>query len=295
MDLITLIGWEVLWGAAGIVVFAMVVDTLNRAGMKRPNFTGRQIPIGAGIGFGLLAILLALGFTIVRPDAGLFGNLMLTLVLGFALLGFIDDAVPAREKGGFKAHVGRLVRERTLSTALIKAAFGLCLSVGVAFAWKQQWAAVTDGIIIALSANAVNLMDVRPGRALKLFFLVFIIIVGGSYLVEVVWRGATVTQATWMLLAPFFLWGLALSRYDFTCRAMMGDAGSNVLGAVLGLLVVWELSDTSRLIVLALLVVFHVMTELVSVTAIIEKSALLRGLDRMFVRVPEKAAPDDGT
>ena len=252
--------------------------------MTRPNFQGRSIPIGAGIGFVLLAMLLSLAFTLSRPDAWPFGVLVLALVSGFGALGFLDDATPSREKGGIGGHLKRLVKERTVSTALVKAGFGLCLSMVIAVAWRRNFTALADGLIIALCANAINLLDVRPGRAVKGFVFVFALVVGGSCAIQALLHRASVYHATWTLLMPFFIWALIWARYDLSCRAMLGDAGSNVLGAVLGLLCVWELSWTARLVTLVLLIGFHVLTEMVSLSNIIARSRVLSFLDRLLVR-----------
>ena len=71
-------------------------------------------------------------------------------------------------------------------------------------------------MLVGLAANVVNQLDTRPGRALKAFLI-------GSARSSAGARGEALAVA--VLLAP----------YDHREMTMLGDAGSNALGAVLGL------------------------------------------------------------
>ncbi len=83
------------------------------------------------------------------------------------------------------------------------------------------------------------------------------------------------------------LWALGLfagpalvaGAYDLRERAMLGDTGANLLGALAGLWLVLTLSGTGQLIALAVLVVITVYGELRSISALIERTPGLRELD----------------
>ena len=62
---------------------------------------------------------------------------------------------------------------------------------------------------------------------------------------------------------------------------MLGDAGANVLGAVLGLYAVLFGGNLLQLASLAILAVVHVLTEKVSLSAVIARQPLLRFLDHL--------------
>lgn len=280
--------WYACCGAAGAVVFRAVFHAMRDGGHLRRNFQGRDIPTSLGAGFGLLAMLEAPAAELVlKPAAGRV-IFLLALCCAFCALGLVDDLVRGRESGGFAGHFRRLGRGGKFSTALMKALFGLaaCLGAVLAAGGGREWRTVAvNTLILALCANAVNLLDVKPGRAIKGFLFVLAAIIGGTYAIHFAGGNASIERDTLVLIVPFALWAISLWGYDLGCRGMMGDAGSNVLGAVLGVAVVWELSATARLIVLGLLVAFHLVCEVGSLSAIIQSVRPLRWLDNLGVKL----------
>jgi UDP-N-acetylmuramyl pentapeptide phosphotransferase/UDP-N-acetylglucosamine-1-phosphate transferase len=74
---------------------------------------------------------------------------------------------------------------------------------------------------------------------------------------------------------------------------MLGDAGANVLGGVLGLAVVLECSRTTRNIVLVVLIALNLASELVSFSRVIDRVPPLRWLDRLGRRAAPLDPPID--
>ena len=72
---------------------------------------------------------------------------------------------------------------------------------------------------------------------------------------------------------------LVAGVYDLRERAMLGDTGSNLVGALAGLWLVLTLSATGQLIALALLLAITVYGELRSISALVERTPGLRELD----------------
>src|SRR5437870_1683210 len=135
--------------------------------------------------------------------------------------------------------------------------------------------AVVGGIVIlagllALSANFVNLLDLRPGRASKGFLPAWVVLAyfawGSAYVV----LSLPVAAAALLWLAP-----------DLGERGMLGDAGANLLGAVLGAGAVLTLGIPGRLGVLGVLVVLTVAAERWSFSRAIDATPPLRWLDRI--------------
>jgi hypothetical protein len=120
---------------------------------------------------------------------------------------------------------------------------------------------VSGALLVGLSANALNQLDTRPGRALKAFLL-------GSALLGLRPRKAV---AVAVLLAP----------YDLREMAMLGDAGSNALGAVLGLESVRKLTGRQRARAVVALAGLTALGELRSLGSLIERAPLLRELDAL--------------
>ena len=68
---------------------------------------------------------------------------------------------------------------------------------------------------------------------------------------------------------------------DLRERVMLGDTGANVLGGVLGLVVVLECSRTSRNVIFVVLIALNLLSELVSFSRVIERVPPLRWFDRL--------------
>ena len=86
---------------------------------------------------------------------------------------------------------------------------------------------------------------------------------------------------------------LALLGEDLGERAMLGDAGANALGALLGVAAAAGLSRPARVALLAGIAGLTAAREKVSFTAVIERTPALRWLD-MLGRRPVPAAPVPG-
>jgi UDP-GlcNAc:undecaprenyl-phosphate/decaprenyl-phosphate GlcNAc-1-phosphate transferase len=288
MKLWLMIVWCAAAFGAGLLVFRVLARTLQRGGHVRMNFMGREIPTSLGVGFVMLAFLMLLASALVFGNITNYAGPLAIVVCGFGLLGLLDDVIQVRESGGFRGHLERAGSEGVISTALLKAFFGLMLSLtAAALFWRAEGVlmVVIDTLIVTLSANAINLLDVRPGRAIKGFLAATLFILIGSTIGRFIDGGiAGISPITWYLIGPFLLWAVAFAAIDFTCRGMMGDAGSNTLGAVLGILIVWELSVQNRAISLGLLIGFHLFSEAISISALIERTPALKWLDSIGIR-----------
>src|SRR5262249_56389801 len=86
---------------------------------------------------------------------------------------------------------------------------------------------------------------------------------------------------------------LALLPEDLGERAMLGDAGANALGAMLGAAAAASLPRPARGVLLAGIMGLTAASEVVSFTAVIERTPALRWLD-MLGRTPAPAAPVRG-
>ena len=163
-----------------------------------------------------------------------------------ALLGLADDLWSGEERG-FRAHLraGR-------TTGVLKLA-------GIPAYALLRTRSVSGALLVALAANALNQLDTRPGRALKAFGL-------GSLLVRGTPRGAL---AAAVLLAP----------YDLREMAMLGDSGSNALGAVLGFSSVERFTRRQRWSAIAALAGLTLLGERRSLGTLIEETPLFRELD----------------
>ena len=254
--------------------------------LTRENYRGRVLPTAVGIVLPLAAVLVDGG----RAVAGSFGvgdgpglagarALVLLAALGFGVLGLLDDlagsggGVPAAGGGterGFRGHLGALAQGRVTTGALKLLGGGmLALLVVAPVVGESPGRLLADGALVALCANLANLLDRAPGRTIKVSVGAFVIL-------------ALAAERTSALSGTAVFVGAALGLVldDLHERVMLGDAGSNVLGAVLGLTVVVACGPAARDIVLVLVGALNVAGELVSFSRVIDAVPPLRALDQ---------------
>lgn len=221
----------------------------------RHRATGRDPAGFLHRGRQLLDALLACG-----PQARNFRGLRLPLVgpvvaLGqspvvvvAAAAGLADDLWSGPERG-FRAHL------RTGSTT------GVLKLVAIPLAGLLATRKLSGALLVGLAANFLNQLDTRPGRALKAYLL-------GALAVD-----APVAVA--VLLCP----------YDLRERTMLGDCGSNALGALLGLRSVSRLGGRGRWLAIGALAGLTALGDRRSLGKLIEQTPGLSQLDGLG-RVP---------
>ncbi|MEW6425407.1 MAG: hypothetical protein AB1523_11830 [Bacillota bacterium] len=251
------------------IMFPALTELIARAGFLRPNYRGHFIPAGAGLVF-FFGNLWAAGiyFYLFQDTQSALG--ILFTVSAFTCLGLLDDVWGTRETSGLAGHFKSLLHGRC-TTGACKALGGLAAAaLTAAFLGSSRPFFLINTLAIALSANAVNLLDRRPGRAGKGFiFLTVILIFAG-------WG-----QQRMLFLITFLGAVLAYLKADLKEKVMMGDTGANSLGAVLGVGAFWALEEPYLIIYLLFLTLFHLLAEKYSLTRLIAKNRLLDCLDRL--------------
>jgi UDP-GlcNAc:undecaprenyl-phosphate/decaprenyl-phosphate GlcNAc-1-phosphate transferase len=264
-----------LLAAAGMWVLAAAA--FGGAVFQRENFRGRLLPTAVGIIVALVvmatdAVVAVIAAAGAEPDAGAVDGLRLTTItaLGFGLLGLLDDLGGAGESGGFAAHLHALGEGR-LTTGAIKLFGGAAVAVVVVATREPDsiGRVLADGALVALAANLGNLFDRAPGRTIKVTLVAFLVLVLAV--------GAQRELAGVALAVGA---GAGLLTADLRERLMLGDAGANVLGAVLGLGVVLTCSPGVRTVVLVLVALLNLASEWVSFSRVIAAAPPLRAADR---------------
>jgi UDP-N-acetylmuramyl pentapeptide phosphotransferase/UDP-N-acetylglucosamine-1-phosphate transferase len=259
---------------AGAVVTRVALSSLGSVlGGERhlkTNFRGRRIPGTAGIV--LVAPAVAGGAAAaVYATAGGRGTGAASVVgaaVAMGLLGLADDLYGSRRARGFLGHARSLVRGEP-TTGALKAGGGAIVGLAAAAgAGVRGWWILPAGALVALAANLVNLLDVRPGRAAKAWLAAFALLVvarppGGALVVSAAVAGGVV----------------AFLPVDIGERGMLGDAGANLLGAALGAAAIASLGHGALVGCLAVLVALTGASEAVSFSRVIERVRVLRALD----------------
>ena len=195
-------------------------------------------------------------------------------VVGVAFLGLFDDAIgrgaEADTARGWRGHA-RAVLSGDLSTGAIKAVGAFALAAyATSGLGRESLDYLVDLALLLLATNMANLLDLRPGRVEKTLLLV------GAGLCIGYWTLAPV-ELLGLFIGPVIV-GAWLTLRE---RAMLGDTGSNLVGALIGVWLVTTLSDPGRLIALAILVALTVYGEFRSISSAIERIPGLRLLDRL--------------
>ena len=311
---------------AGIGVCAGLGYVLRRKRIKasqweRTNFHGVTVSLRGGVamaGASVASAAVASAFS-DQPRAALGG---LVASLGGGLAGYIDDVDQGAHDGGkvakgLKGHLGALAHGQ-VTTGVIKIA-GIGASALAASALVGSKATSMGGkvadlalntVLIAGAANLANLLDLRPGRALKATVLVAAPL---SYFscadAKTPASGASVTSATAsvasgasgapsakpvspaspasaqrLLASGLNAAAITALVEDLQETTMLGDTGANAAGALLGTSLAandsWKLRLGTTLGVVGLILA----SEKVSFSKVIAANPALNWLDQLWRR-----------
>ena len=154
---------------------------------------------------------------------------------------------------------------------------GLVISFQVEGGWAH---AVLSALVIALAANFLNLVDLRPLRALKTYSAIVVLVAATiPFLWMDVFAEASVAAAVVLVtvLGPV----ASVWRYDARELGMLGDAGSNPAGAVAGVMIAIWWPTWAVGLAAGVLLALNLASERFSFSAAIERSRVLSWLDRL--------------
>lgn len=263
---------------AARLAWLLLRPALSQAPFLRVNYRGRTVPTAGGLILAMVVLVVEAG-RVVLAAAGVGDRESLSgarlavvlVVVGLSLVGLADDLVGDRlDDRGFRGHLRALARGR-LTTGGAKIVGGsavAALGVAMATSPRSLGRLVVDAAVVALAANLGNLLDRAPGRAAKTAIVAFAVMAAVS-------RGSRQLSEVAVLIGGMA--GLLLD--DLHERLMLGDTGSNALGAGLGLGLVLIASPTGRLVALVVLVVVNAVSEIVSFSDVIDRTPPLRALD----------------
>ncbi|MBW3594416.1 MAG: hypothetical protein KY391_02470 [Actinobacteria bacterium] len=239
----------------------------NHRGLEVPAVLGIAIAVGSAVGVPLAAVLASVA------EVGLLEE---SIAVGWAVLlmaaaGSWDDLRGDERPRGFKGHL-RALRGRALTGGIVKV--GAAVAAGAVAAGflpprgAPPLAHLVEVVALTgLSANLVNLLDRAPGRAGKVVVMLAVPLV---LLGDLGWAAAA---------APVFGALVAVLPMDLREKAMLGDAGANPLGAVIGVGLAASLGETGRLVAIAILLALNLASEKWSFSRAIDRVPPLRWLD----------------
>jgi UDP-GlcNAc:undecaprenyl-phosphate GlcNAc-1-phosphate transferase len=275
---VRLIALAVALGVAGALVPAWIRD-MRRVGLVRENWRGRTLafPAGAVLVASSLVTLAPLALLDDRADLDLLDpdlRRWIVYVLGVALLGLLDDSLgqtgDTGSPRGWRGHA-RAVLAGRFSTGAIKAVGAFALAAyAVSGRGRENLDYLADLALLLLTTNLFNLLDLRPGRVEKVYFLLTLGLCVGGWTAEP------------LELLGIFIGPVAVGAWlTLRERAMLGDTGSNLIGALAGVSMLETLGDPARLIALGIVVALNLYGEFRSITAFVDRVPLLRHLDSL--------------
>jgi hypothetical protein len=269
---------------AVVTAVAVAIPALGVRFPRAPNHRGTEVPVVLGwalfvaIWIGVLA-----GATVafLGSDERLFSVAMPLALPLLTLAGLYDDlrSGPGR---GLLGHVRELLRGR-ITPGIVKLVAAVIAAIIVALAAGASGVRLALGIVVmAGSANVWNLLDVRPGRCAKAFLV-------AALPLAIVSGNDTFRLIGWTALAAT----VALLPLDLRERGMLGDAGSNLLGFVVGVGLFTSLSTPGLAVAMAVVLAIHVLSEVVTLSRLIRAVPPLRWADDVGrIRGSEPATHD---
>ena len=300
---------------AGIGVCAGLGYVLRRKRIKasqweRTNFHGVTVSLRGGVAMAGAAVASAAVASVLsdQPPAALGG---VVASLGGGLAGYIDDVDQGAHDGGkvakgLKGHLGALAHGQ-VTTGVIKIA-GIGASALAASALVGSKATSVGGkvadlalntVLIAGTANLANLLDLRPGRALKATVLVATPLSyfscaaakapasgasGAPSATPAAPASASGASAQRLLASGLNAAAITALVEDLQEPTMLGDTGANAAGALLGTSLAandsWKLRLGTALGVVGLILA----SEKVSFSKVIAANPALNWLDQLWRR-----------
>lgn len=258
-------------GALGSVLTAALLKARPPGGVQRwtrKSYSGRPVTLFEGPAYAVGAVAGAL--------AGGAGGAAALAGLGAAAFGALDDLAGDSSSKGLRGHLAAAGRGEVTTGAIKIVGLG---ATGLWTSWildrsragTGAMATLLGGAVIAGAANIANLLDLRPGRTLKVVLLLAAPIVAGG-------RGWNRSTATASAAAGA---ALGVLPGDLAGRSMLGDTGANSAGALMGAAFVARTGPRGRFLALVGVTALTLASEKVSFTTVIESTPGLRELDAL--------------
>ena len=252
----------------------------------KKNYAGNFIPALGGAMFLPLFVFLQIEFLVIflsnNQEMSLATLSFPLYCISWLTIGLYDDVSNDNEFKGFRGHISAL-KKGHITSGFLKLALGGILSFFAAFLIitikGNHWGWIFISTpLIALVANTINLLDLRPGRALK-WWALGISIATIYYLVGRETYHISHAVENVILLVLFL--AILYAPLDFSAQMMLGDIGSNLLGGLLGVIVILIFPPIAQAVLLLLFTLLNVKSERKSFTQIIADNKLLRFFDNL--------------
>jgi UDP-N-acetylmuramyl pentapeptide phosphotransferase/UDP-N-acetylglucosamine-1-phosphate transferase len=229
---------------------------------QQTNYAGRPVSRIAGPALGAAVLTTLPSFC----SSARVGVASAVAVAGATASGVYDDLRGDTSSRGLAGHGAELLSGHVTTGALKVVVLGTGGVLAGALLRDNWRDALIAGAVVAGSANVVNLLDLRPGRASKFALLPAAAAMCGP--------GAGTVAAAAGAAA-------ALLPAELSEQVMLGDGGAGALGAAVGVGVAAAASPRMLRVALAVVSSLVVASEFVSFSRVIDRVPWLRALDRL--------------
>lgn len=256
-----------------ILLQPMWISILKNKGLVVENYSGKNIVTAGGLILLFPSILGIIPFWKQQnQDILLYTNLVFSMIL----IGLIDDALGEGKVKGLKGHIKTLL-QGSITTGIMKMFLGVIVGLAISIAYSRKGIdLIFDVFLFALCVNFNNLMDLRPGRSIKAFlFLIILLILSSGF------------RFLWIVFP--LIWAiLGYIQYELREECMLGDTGSNLLGGILGMYSIKAAPDFVKYSLVSALFFLHIISEFYSFSKIINAIPILRYIDRLGTQAKER-------
>ncbi|MGI6705494.1 MAG: hypothetical protein ACOX6S_04280 [Clostridia bacterium] len=246
----------------------MFIRMLSRGNLTTLNYRKKVVPCGMGLLFFFIILIWMPLLICLYPEEKDLSLAFILCTASLAFIGLLDDFIGDRTIKGLKGHFSSLI-QGTLTSGILKALTGIYLSFIVVMVTSSDMVeGIIDFILLSLSINFINLLDVRPGRAVKTFIIF-----------SVIFLFFPKPTPVFFLLIGTVLCAMIYLPLELKEMYMLGDTGANVLGGLLGINVILGTPSIGKIIFALWLVGIHYIAERTSISLLVDKIPLLHYFD----------------
>lgn len=241
---------------------------LSDLNLIKKNYQGKSILVLGGLIIIPASVLIYfILYQIGYLDYELFSRFVfISLIIGTT--GFLDDIAGDKKFQGLRGHFESL-NKGILTTGIVKILVTVVTALLVVYEYDFSFfdKIINIGILI-LMTNLLNLLDLRPGRSIKIFILFSIFL----------WNSINII----INFLPFYFSIIFYLPYELKGNIMLGDSGSNLLGYILGFNLILSIKNINyKIIILFSIFILTFLSEKFSFTEIIKKNKILRWIDEL--------------
>lgn len=251
-------------------VIFMINYLFKKYNLTKMNYRNIKIPYSGGTII-FTCILISMTISYLLNYISFFKLFFFTVaLLCVYIVGIIDDLFGRQEIKGLKNNV-KLLLKRNFSTGIIKAFGIIIISSYIYFIFKEEYWLI-KGLIVALFSNLFNVFDLRPARSLKLYFIFVFFLSYKSFQ----WNHNLFIVSTGVIVVYYY--------FDAFGYCMLGDSGSNLIGFIIGMIIVevFSLEFFKLFVILIALLLLQIYFDRYSYTNLVEKFDILDFLDRIL-------------